>query len=84
MSSPVDIRSAIKAKRGIKIDDETAEELSEVKRMLSKRLDQWEKAWREESQSQGHAEGRAEQLLELLEARFGALPEEVRAKVAAG
>ena len=71
------IQRAILAKRGIKLDDQQAEDLSEVKRMLSKRLDEWEENWKQV----GRTEGRTELLLEQLEQRFGPISEEDKQKV---
>ena len=40
-------------------------------------------AWKEEGRAEGRAEGKAEALLRLLERRFGAVPEDSRARVLA-
>ena len=71
------------------------EELLEVRNMLATRAEDWKRQWLQEGRAEGLTEGRAEGLTEglvkgeaalllrQLERRFGALPTEVRARVAA-
>ena len=71
------------------------EELLEVRNMLATRAEDWKRQWLQEGRAEGLTEGRAEGLTEglvkgeaalllrLLERRFGALPAEVRDRVAA-
>jgi hypothetical protein len=67
------------------------EELLEVRNMLATRAEDWKRQWLQEGRAEGRAEGLTEGLmkgeaallLRQLERRFGALPTEVRARVAA-
>ena len=63
------------------------EELLEVRNMLATRAEEWKRQWLQEGLEKGRAEGlvkgEAALLLRQLERRFGALPTEVRARVAA-
>jgi hypothetical protein len=67
------------------------EELLEVRNMLATRAEDWKRQWLQEGLEKGRAEGLTEGLmkgeaallLRQLERRFGALPTEVRARVAA-
>ncbi len=67
------------------------EELLEVRNMLATRAEDWKRQWLQEGRAKGRAEGLTEGLmkgeaallLRQLERRFGALPTEVRARVAA-
>jgi hypothetical protein len=67
------------------------EELLEVRNMLATRAEEWKRQWLQEGLEKGRAEGLTEGLmkgeaallLRQLERRFGALPTEVRARVAA-
>jgi hypothetical protein len=67
------------------------EELLEVRNMLASRAEDWKRQWLQEGRAKGRAEGLTEGLvkgeaallLRQLERRFGALPTEVRARVAA-
>jgi hypothetical protein len=71
------------------------EELLEVRNMLATRAEDWKRQWLQEGRAEGLTEGRAAGLTEglvkgeaalllrQLERRFGALPTEVRARVAA-
>jgi hypothetical protein len=70
------------------------EELLEVRNMLATRAEDWKRQWLQEGRAegvteglvkgrlQGRVEGEAALLLRLLERRFGALPAEVRDRVA--
>ena len=62
------------------------EELLEVRNMLATRAEDWKRQWLQEGRAEGLMEGRVEGeaalLLRLLERRFGALPAEVRDRVA--
>jgi len=67
------------------------EELLEVRNMLASRAEDWKRQWLQEGhlkgqmvgRLEGRLEGEAALLLRLLERRFGALPAEVRDRVAA-
>ena len=59
------------------------EELLEVRNMLATRAEDWKRQWLQEGLEKGRLEGEAALLLRLLERRFGALPPEVRDRVAA-
>jgi hypothetical protein len=63
------------------------EELLEVRNMLATRAEDWKRQWLQEGRAEGLTEGlmkgEAALLLRQLERRFGALPTEVRARVAA-
>jgi hypothetical protein len=62
------------------------EELLEVRNMLATRAEDWKRQWLQEGRAEGLTEGlvkgEAALLLRLLERRFGALPAEVRDRVA--
>jgi hypothetical protein len=63
------------------------EELLEVRNMLATRAEDWKRQWLQEGRAEGLTEGlmkgEAALLLRQLERRFGALPAEVKARVAA-
>jgi hypothetical protein len=90
------LKSAFAMLAGRLIADDNAdiampEDLMEVKTMLATRAEEWKQQWRREGEAagllKGRAEGRAEGeavlLLRLLERRFGGLPPELQARIAA-
>ena len=60
-----------------------AENLLEVKTMLANRPAEWKQRWTQEGRQEGRREGAAEVLTDLLERRFGALPDTVKDRIAA-
>lgn len=59
------------------------EDLQEIQAMLATRAEQWTQEWLRQGVQIGRQEGEAALLLRQLERRFGALPDSVRALVAA-
>ena len=83
------IRQVLLPAKTLTIMSSQADELSEVKQMLSSRIEQWQKEWLEQGIErgieqgieQGRLDGEATLLRQLLQRRFGPLPEWVEDKL---
>ncbi len=49
--------------------------------MLAERVQEWTEQWKQQGLQQGLQEGEASLLLRLAERRFGAIPEDLRARI---
>ena len=73
------LRWVLAPAKQLELDLGHVQELSEVKRVLQKRIEQWQKQWLqqgiEQGIEQGVLRGEAKLLAQLLEKRFGSLPD---------
>jgi hypothetical protein len=84
------IKAVLAPARGIDLGPAGVGDLSEVRDVLADRVREWELAWErnglaqglQQGKEQGRTEGEARALIRLMERRFGALPEDVRERIA--